>query len=87
MSNHPAFDIVTSLDAELLQLERSRLTLPARVALEENRAAAATYEAAAAGVSADLAPLAEKIRAPAPCRAPEQIRGRGADADGADRSP
>ena len=63
MSNHPAFDIVTSLDAELLQLERSRLTLPARVALGENRAAAATYEAAAAGVSADLAPLAEKIRA------------------------
>lgn len=61
MTDHPALDTLASLDAELLRLERSSTTLPARVSLGELADEAAEHAATLATIDAERLPLATSL--------------------------
>ena len=61
MTDHPALDTLATLDADLLRLERSRASLPARLALGELAASATEHAGSLAAIDAELGPLAASL--------------------------
>ena len=61
MTDHPALDLLASLDAELLRLDRSRTTLAARVRLAELATQAAEQVAVLGAIDAEMAPLSAAL--------------------------
>jgi predicted nucleic acid-binding Zn-ribbon protein len=61
VTDHPALDTVASLDAELLRLEYSAASLPARLALTELADKAAEHQAVLASIDVELGPLSESL--------------------------
>ena len=61
MTDHPALDMLATIDADLLRLERSRASLPARVALGELSAKAAEHAAVLSAIDAEMGPLAASL--------------------------
>jgi len=63
VTDHPALDTLASLDAELLRLEHSAASLPARLALAALAEQAAAHTTVLAQIDADLGPLAASLAA------------------------